>query len=488
MKLRRKMSLNKRLLLIATVVFIPMFCGLIYALFSLESATTAYAEITKSVTYANQCNEFKNRMDYSMYLAVIGKKDFETLGKGEITVNGTVTVNPLTYIQEMKERCTELSEIATVDSNRYQMRQMKGLLNSLEYKCIRLERMINGEGTFDENMSYLDKNIYMITSIIEDGIVDYIRVETSNLNEVRIMQEKHNRQVYSLCILISILAVSAAVIFTIKALKSVTDPIRKLCDMTQKVAGGDFTVKSKVYDTDEIAVLTSSFNNMTEEIGVLVKDITEKEKNLHIMETRLLQEQINPHFLYNTLDTIVWLAEDNQNKEVVSMVTSLSDFFRSTLSSGRDFISVKEEENHIESYLKIQQFRYQDIMDYEIEIAEDILSYEIPKLLLQPLVENALYHGVKNKRGKSTIRVTGSRNGDELIFKVIDNGRGMIIEELEQLRENIKKTSDERSTKSFGLANVNQRIKHYYGEEYGLFVESEVGVGTEATIIIRTKM
>lgn len=488
MRTQKNMSLNKRLLLIATVAFLPMLFGLAYALFSLNHATTAYTKITRSVTYANQCNDFKDRMDYSMYLAVVGKKDFETLGKGEITVNGAVTVNPLTCIQEMRERCAELSEMATVDSNQHQMKRMKNLLNSLEYNCMQLERMIAGEGTYEENMSYLDKNVYMLTAIVEEGLMDYIRVETSNLNEVRMMQEQHNRQVYSFCILISLLAVAAAIGFTIKALQSVTDPIHKLCDLTQKVAEGDFTVKSKVYDTDEITVLVRSFNDMTEEIGALVEDIKEKEKNLHLMETKLLQEQINPHFLYNTLDTIVWLAEDNQNKEVVSMVTSLSDFFRSTLSSGRDFITVREEENHVESYLKIQQFRYQDIMDYEIEIAPAILDYEIPKLLLQPLVENALYHGVKKKRGKSTIKVSGTADNDRIVFRVIDNGKGMTEEEVVRLRENIKKTPDERSSKSFGLANVNQRIQHYYGSEYGFFIESQEGIGTQAMIILGTKL
>lgn len=488
MSKQKKMSLNQRLLLIAITAFVPMLFCLIYALVSLNNATTAYSKITHNVTYANQCMEFKDRMDYSMYLAVIGKKDYEVLGKGEMTVNGTVTVNPLKYIEETKEKCLELSNLATVDLNRSQMRRMRNMLESLEYRVVEMERMINGEGTYDENMEYLDQNIYMLTSIIEEGFISYIQNETTNLNEVRKEQEEQNRRVYSFCIGISLLAISASVYFTIKALQSVTVPIRKLCDLTQKVAEGDFTVKSKVDDMDEIAVLTRSFNEMTEEIGGLVDDIKEKEKNLYLMETKLLQEQINPHFLYNTLDTIIWLAEDRQYKAVVSMVTSLSSFFRSTLSSGKDFITVREEENHIESYLKIQQVRYQDIMEYRIEMEPEILDITIPKLLLQPLVENALYHGVKKKRGKSTILVRGWCEKERLIFKVIDNGKGMTLEELDRLRENIRRNPDERTSKSFGLANVNQRIQHYYGKEYGLFIESELGAKTEATIIIKTSL
>ena len=271
------------------------------------------------------------------------------------------------------------------------------------------------------------------------------------------------------------------------ASRSVTRPIQKLCSVTQKVAEGDFTVKTKVENTDEISVLTQSFNDMTEEIGVLVEDIKKKQANLHIAETKLLQAQINPHFLYNTLDTIVWLAEENKKEEVVSMVTALSEFFRTTLSKGRDFITVKEEESHVESYLKIQQFRYQDIMDYEINIDESMYGFVIPKLTLQPLVENALYHGVKNKRGKGMIRITGRLKGGDMIFKVIDDGKGMTEEELGKLQNSLKKDKSDRKEDGFGLSNVNQRIRHYYGEGYGISFESRENEGTTATIILEAK-
>ena len=127
-------------------------------------------------------------------------------------------------------------------------------------------------------------------------------------------------------------------------------------------------------------------------------------------------------------------------------------------------------------------------MEYQIDMEPETLDIMIPKLLLQPLVENALYHGVKKKRGKSTILVRGWCEEERLIFKVIDNGKGMTLEELDHLRENIRRNPDERTSKSFGLANVNQRIQHYYGKEYGLFIESELGVKTEATIIIKTSL
>lgn len=485
-KIRGK-SLNVRLMAIAMAAFLPMVFVLIYALLSLSDATNAYSEITKSVTYANQTREFKERMDYSMYLAVIGNKEYESLGNGETTVNGIVTVDPEKYIDEMEQKCFELAKLATVEVNRNRASRLYNTLESLKQNVLTLKGMIDNGSDYEGNMSYLDENIYMLTSVIQDVILEYIRVETGNLEDVGEALEQHNRQVYGLCIAISIMAVLAALYLTYRALISVTGPIKKLCGLTQKVAEGDFTVKSKVGNIEEIAILSKSFNEMTEEIGNLVEDIKEKQKNIHLMETQLLQAQINPHFLYNTLDTIVWLAEDNRNEEAVSMVTSLSDFFRTTLCQGRDYITVKEEQSHIESYLRIQQFRYQDIMDYEIDIDETMYSYIIPKLLLQPLVENALYHGVKLKRGKSLIRVIGKKEENRLVFQVLDNGKGMNEEELERLRENIKKEPRERKTGSFGLANVNQRIHHYYGDNFGLYIESVENVGTEAKIVIEAK-
>ena len=252
--------------------------------------------------------------------------------------------------------------------------------------------------------------------------------------------------------------------------------------MTQQVAEGDFTVQTKESNTDEIAVLTRSFNDMTQEIGGLVEDIKLQQKNLRIAETKLLQAQINPHFLYNTLDAIVWLAEENRKDEVVSMVTALSDFFRTTLSKGRDFITVREERSHIESYLKIQQFRYQDIMSYEIDMEENMGEFMIPKLTLQPLVENALYHGLKNKRGGGMIKITGRLDGENMIFTVTDDGKGMTKEVLEKLQESIGKEKGDKSIDGFGIGNVNRRIRYYYGERYGVTLESVENDGTKATV------
>ena len=207
--------------------------------------------------------------------------------------------------------------------------------------------------------------------------------------------------------------------------------------------------------------------------------------NLRATELKLLQAQINPHFLYNTLDTIIWLAEAGQKEQVVMMVSTLSDFFRTTLSKGRDYIMVKEETAHIRSYLTIQQFRYRDILEYEINIPEELNEYQILKLTLQPLVENALYHGIKNKRGLGHILVSGKKQGGNLVFTVRDNGKGMDPERLAYVQRLIRGgLKDEDAPSGFGLFNVNQRLQLNYGPGYGLFLASEEGEWTEVNVII----
>lgn len=488
MRKHLKTSLNQRMIMISLTVFMPMLFVMIYLLVSLSNATDAYSEITHNIVYANQyTQDFKGRIDYSMYMAVINQKSVDELGDGEMLVNGYVTVNPYKYIDEMEHACDRMSEWATVATSRNRIRRVKNTLRSLE-KCVEtLEAGKHGDWMYQEQMEYFDGNIKNLTTLIREGIQDYIYIETTNYENVREALDVKMRQSFMVCGMVSVFAIFVAGYMTIQATRSVTVPIRELCDMTEKVAEGDFSVRTRKADMDEIGVLSQSFNEMTEEIGTLVEDIKQQQVNLHLTETKLLQAQINPHFLYNTLDTIVWLAEEHKTNEVVNMVTALSSFFRTTLSKGRDFITVEEEESHIRSYLEIQQFRYQDILDYRIEINEELRGYVLPKLTLQPLVENALYHGIKNKRGKGMIWITGEKDGEAMIFKVRDNGKGMTAERLAQLRSNIQKEKPDNNVNSFGVINVNQRIRHYYGKEYGLTYASRPDKGTEVTVRMRAE-
>ncbi|HXV44581.1 MAG TPA: sensor histidine kinase, partial [Anaerolineae bacterium] len=195
----------------------------------------------------------------------------------------------------------------------------------------------------------------------------------------------------------------------------------------------------------------------------------------------------NPHFLYNTLDTIIWMAEANKTNQVIEIVRALSSFFRIALSKGQDWIPIRQEIEHVKSYLTIQKMRYRDILDYKIEVDEDILDGTILKLTLQPLVENALYHGIKNKRNGGTITVRARRTDKNVVLlEVQDDGVGFTQYKLARIQEEINNDSDEIALKEsgFGLENVNKRIKLFYGKQYGLSIDSHYLEGTRVTVAI----
>ena len=205
-------------------------------------------------------------------------------------------------------------------------------------------------------------------------------------------------------------------------------------------------------------------------------------------DLRLLQEQIQPHFLYNTLDTIVWLIESNEPDEAVTMVVTLSDFFREILSKGKEFISIREEEKHISSYLQIQEMRYRDILEYDIQLDQVIYKYQILKLTLQPVVENALYHGIKYKRAKGCIHIHGEKDGDVIRFTVRDDGVGMDEDTLAKLNRKLGRDGNSMAYQTgeagggIALVNVNSRIHLLFGEEYGMHVYSVPQKGTDVEI------
>jgi two-component system sensor histidine kinase YesM len=258
--------------------------------------------------------------------------------------------------------------------------------------------------------------------------------------------------------------------------------------VTTALTENDLQVLVTSENANEIAELGLSFNIMIGKIKELLDNKVKEQENLKKAEFRALQAQINPHFLYNTLDTIVWMAEAKQNDQVIEIVSALSRFFRISLSRGKDWITVEEEIERTRSYLTIQKIRYRDIPDYTIEVDESVLNGTTIKLILQPLVENALYHGIKNKRGGGTINVRANKKDDVTIqFEVEDNGIGMTGYKLEKIQANLNGNADNinlEAENGFGLENVNQRVKLYYGKEYGLSIDSQCNEGTRITLII----
>lgn len=283
------------------------------------------------------------------------------------------------------------------------------------------------------------------------------------------------------CVIISLVLV---VIVSFKFSRTLTNPIFKLKRLMKQAESGDLTVRFNFQHNDEIGELGQSFNHMIARIDQLIQMVYVEQENKRTAEMKSLQEQIKPHFLYNTLDTISWMARDYDAEDIVRLVDALTNMFRIGLSHGKDIITVKEEITHVSNYLYIQKIRYKDKLNYVIHVDESLYAVEVPKLILQPLVENAIYHGVKAKRGGGTITITGVPEGENLVFTVQDDGAGMPQEKVEELNRRMSERSVLDEQKSFGLFYIRERIQLCYGKGYGVHVESTLGEGTRVTITL----
>ncbi len=261
-------------------------------------------------------------------------------------------------------------------------------------------------------------------------------------------------------------------------------PFNDLIYRMSMVSKGDLTTRINLsehgYDFEQVS---KGFNLMVEQINVLMKKIYDEQRQLKEIEFKALQSQINPHFLYNTLESIHWQALLYGHQEISTMVKALAGFYRISLSKGEAIIPMKSESQHVENYLTIQEMRYKDNMESYIDIPEEFLEVMIPKMTLQPLVENSIYHGLRIKQSKGFIKITAIRDGDDLIVKVIDNGVGMVPDQLQSLNRTLE---DNDSGVGYGVRNVHRRIKLFYGNPYGLFYESNEYGGV--TVNVRLHM
>ena len=399
--------MKKKILTLAAVVTLPFILLVMYLLASMASYSNTYSEIVSNMTVANNYNlNFKEEMDESLYKLVVG---YVTLDNIE---SDKSLKNPYVLIEELRSEFTRLTAITTESESKLWLESLLRNINALEKRVDDIVDSIDAGGRYSENIEMLDNNIYILTELIQDDIQYYIYYQTRYMEKVTDTLQKQIGRFMVVCsiliaVLIAVVAVSAVMIVS-----GILQPIRQLNSVTEKIAQGDFNARAQVNSDDEVAELAVSFNKMAGNMQSLIDKVKEDERKMRKADLRLLQEQIQPHFLYNTLDTIVWLIESNEPDEAVTMVVTLSDFFREILSKGKEFISIKEEEKHISSYLQIQEMRYRDILEYDIQLDQVIYKYQILKLTLQPVVENALYHGIKYKRAKGCIHIHGEKEGD----------------------------------------------------------------------------
>ena len=270
----------------------------------------------------------------------------------------------------------------------------------------------------------------------------------------------------------------------------ITRPISDIRNAMKQIGKGNMEAEVPVSGEDEIGQLAATMNRMSKKIGELVERIRREETNQRLLELKAMQYQINPHFLYNTLDSISMFARKNHDEQCEELVIALSDFFRISLSHGQEFVTVEKEVKYAECYLEIQNIRFPEQITWDVTVEEELKEIKIMKFILQPLVENSIYHGIRDAGRKGHIQISAYQDANGLILCVQDDGIGMLPEELTELMVDLE--SEEIREKDiheggFGLKNVHQRLKLMYGENSGLQIKSEWEEGTCITIYIPYK-
>jgi len=460
----QKPTMKTRLIKLIATILIPMIIVIAILIGILVWNSLQYRTLLQNVTSASAFNQnFKDEVDLKMFYYVSDSAYAD--GK------------PISEVQSARELAQELVENTTEKKSIEAIESVRDLCLTLEK---RMDEIDEAE-SYDEGMMQLENNIYILTDLIETYMYDYLYYESVHLTH---LQAEINKQIRF--IIIAVFAGLALIIIFIgvyirRVTVGITRPLTLLTKRVDDITAGDFSAKPPVEASEiEIQTLSNGFEEMAGKLNLLIQENKRAERRKRHAELEMLQAQINPHFLYNTLDTIIWLIEADKKQESINMVSALSDFFRFCLSRGRDIITLQEEEKHVMSYLSIQKTRYQDRMDYQVNIPESLYKYMIPKLTLQPLVENSIYHGIKMQREKGTIRVDAMDMDDKIEITVKDTGAGMTDERLTEMRQTIA----QGQKNGFGLRTVHERIQLLFGEDYGLTITSTQGVGTTITVLI----
>jgi two-component system sensor histidine kinase YesM len=345
-------------------------------------------------------------------------------------------------------------------------------MDTLKRYVDRMGNQIASGAPVADNEALLEE-VRSVASLVGDMLEKYITVEISRTTDTSKLLQSQMILVVWLMVLLLCITFLLSLLMQKSLSRAIRTPIAELERFAGSIAEGDLLARVDKPEVTELRGLGESLNVMAMKLQMLIDENRREQENLKRSELRTLQAQIAPHFLYNTLDAIVWLAEAQRMGEVIHITRAMSDFFRISLSQGRDFIPLSEEIKHLQGYLTIQKVRYRDILDYEIDIPPELSNWQILKLLLQPLVENAIYHGIKHRRGRGSVRVSGQERDGRLYLSVTDNGAGMSAQRLAEVRHNLQSDApNEGGHGSYGLFNVNKRIQLYYSQPEGVTIES----------------
>jgi len=459
----KQQSFRTRIRYLVLFTSFPLIICIIILLVIFINTNREYNNILTNLSIASDFNaDFQKTLDFKMYQVVINREMFDEVKP----------LNDIAYAQIIVGR---LQETTTNDDS---LKHLSDIERYLTFLVDNINRIVENQG-YDQNMQILDRRIRVLTLLVHQKMQEYI------YNETQLMTQMHDNVNIDFTIIVIIFSVFiviiifAIIIFGLHMTDKLTKPLMTLSDNFRTVGEGDFSLHEINVTSNEIGVLHEAFGTMIAKIEDLMQQIAADKDNLRLIEFQLLQSQINPHFLYNAFDTIIWLTEDKEYDKVKKMMISLSNFCRIALSDGADIITLSEEIQHVRSYLEIQQIRYYDVLKYEIETSGELADYLIPKLSLQPIVENALYHGIKHKRGGGSIKIRCNATHDLLIISIRDTGIGMTEEKLEQVRNTTKS--------GYGLVNVFERLRLYYENDIKFDINSVYSEYTEVKFTIPRK-
>lgn len=460
---KKRMELEERMRKVLFSTMIPMACLMIILLFIFWQYTGQYNKLSENLAVSSEFNlRFKDDLDLEMYYIAIGSKESSNLE------------DVLEQVEDAQEIMQKLRRNTYNNNGVKSLNSLDSYLENLRQRMLQLVEIKE----YDKRMEFMDSNIRIITGLIMQEMQNYIYNESMYLVQVEKSLTHRVKLLISGMAVLLIATLGILMRRSFRLTDGIIQPVNIMLDKVKKVGRGKFDMIPIEAEIEEIEELDEGINKMARKISILLENVRQEKEMQHLTELQLIQAQVNPHFLYNTLDTIVWLIEGGMTDDAVEMISSLSIFFRTSLSKGNDIIPLSEEERHTLSYLEIQQYRYRDILEFEINIPKELSGIPVPKLSIQPLAENALYHGIKNRRGKGKILIEGREEEDALVLTVSDNGQGMTPERLHEVQEAIR--TGERA--GFGLAAVAERIALYYGPGYGMKIFSEEGKGTTVEI------
>ena len=470
-------SLRRTLLITyISLLFITLIPS-IYSVVVSQIHTKQYSQIISNVSIANSISSIaKDQLPSELWNIICGKKEIEEGNHNRMLdeINSSLSLMLLTNKNAESQGKLEVANRA---------------YTTLRRNVDMLITQMKSGSPVTQNEATLDE-IRTITSLFADIMQDFIVTEIESADETN--QSLRNTSVIltAIQIIITVLAVIISINSFISVSGAIQKPISDMEKLSTKVSNGDLTARIDIPHVDELDTLAGNLNTMAGQIDLLIKKNMEEQKNFQKAEMKALQAQITPHFLYNTFDTIVWLAEEEHTEEVVKITKAFSDFLRISLSRGHEWITISQELDHIKNYLTIQKIRYADILNYTIDADESLMEYKIIKLVLQPLVENAIYHGIKNKRGRGVLKVSihyADESRQSICFTVEDNGAGFTEERLGQVRNELRTGAEdsEKLSSVYGLYNVNKKLKLYYGEQTeGIIIESTAGKGSKISFTI----